>query len=54
MQAQPQGLKDPGELQGCALNTQVCQSPSLTASQGPYKPICATLVYIPMPAPHFP
>ena len=53
-QPQPQGLKDPEELQGCALNIQVCQSPSLTASQGRYEPLCATLINIPMPAPHYP
>lgn len=33
MQPQPQGPKDPEELQGCALNERVHQSPSLTASK---------------------
>ena len=49
-QPQPQGLKDLEELEGCALN--MC--PSLTASQGTYEALCATLINISMPAPHYP
>lgn len=52
MQPQSQKLKDSDELQGSALNAHTCQSLSLI--QGPFQPICVTLAYIPIPAPHSP